>query len=75
MELVRTDPGADRRVKELVLTGAGQRCFAEGYGLWREAQDRLRDLVGPEVFDRMVGDLATVTERIGAADGHEETST
>ena len=28
-----------------------------------------------EIFDRMVGDLATVTERIGAVDGHEETGT
>ena len=63
-DLVRTEPGVDRRVKELVLTAAGQHRFRECYGLWQRAQDRLQDLVGDDVFARLVGDLATVTTRI-----------
>jgi len=63
-ELVRTEPGADRRVKELVLTRPGQRRFRECHQLWQQAQDQLRELIGNEVFDRLVGDLATVTDRV-----------
>lgn len=72
-DLVRTEPGADRRVKELVLTGPGQRQFRECQRLWQQAQDRLHDLIGDEVFQRLVGDLATVTSRItGEAQGEDE---
>lgn len=62
--LVRTEPGADRRVKALVLTAPGQRRFRECHRLWRQAQEQLRRLIGNEVFDRLVGDLAIVTARV-----------
>ena len=72
-DLVRTEPGTDRRVKELVLTGPGQRQFRECHRLWQQAQDRLQELIGDEVFERLVGDLATVTSRIGG-DGEDEST-
>ncbi len=63
-DLVRIEPGEDRRVRELVLTARGHRKFTEGAALWAGAQKGLRDKLGTELFDRMVGDLGAVNSAL-----------
>ena len=62
--LVCAGAANDRRIKELALTDDGERVFRHAYTLWQAAQDRVRELVGDDVFARLVGDLATVTSKI-----------
>lgn len=61
---VEVRPGSDRRAKILILTKQGRRKLAEGHHLWREAQRELRASVGGEIFDRLIGDLQTVSRSL-----------
>ncbi|HXC50207.1 MAG TPA: MarR family winged helix-turn-helix transcriptional regulator [Candidatus Limnocylindrales bacterium] len=57
---VASEPGEDRRVRELVLTAKGHRKLAEAGRLWAQAQDKLRDKIGSERFERLLADMAEV---------------
>ena len=57
---VASEPGEDRRVRELALTPKGHRKFAEAGRLWVVAQDRLREKIGSERFERLLADMAEV---------------
>src|SRR5688572_23735501 len=58
---VTSEPGEDRRVRELVLTAKGHRKLAEAEKLWAKAQKTLRDRIGRERFERLLADMAEVT--------------
>lgn len=64
--LVRILPGedGDRRVKRLALTSLGRHKLGQGKKHWEAAQQQLSDRVGPEVFDRLIGDLSAVTKAL-----------
>jgi len=54
--LVRSRAGADRRVRELLVTPKGRRALAGAYPLWRRAQEDVRKLVGaPRMNDLVAG--------------------
>ncbi len=57
---VASEPGEDRRVRELVLTAKGHRKLAEAGRLWAQAQDKLREKIGSERFERLLADMAEV---------------
>jgi DNA-binding MarR family transcriptional regulator len=57
---VASEPGEDRRVRELVLTARGHRKLAEAEKLWAKAQKTLRDRIGKERFERLLDDMAEV---------------
>lgn len=57
---VASQPGEDRRVRELALTPKGHRKLAEGGRLWASAQKKLRDKIGSERFDRMIEDMGEI---------------
>ncbi len=57
---VASEPGEDRRVRELALTPKGHRKFAEAGRLLVVAQDRLREKIGSERFERLLADMAEV---------------
>jgi DNA-binding MarR family transcriptional regulator len=59
-KLVRVRAGSDRRAKEMELTSAGKKALAEAGAYWADAQRTLREKVGRNVFDRLLGDLSTV---------------
>ena len=44
--LVTLNPGADRRSKCVVLTGAGRAVFEQAKPLWRHAQDEMLNRLG-----------------------------
>lgn len=50
----------DGRVRKVRLTGAGKQAFAEALPLWRRAQRRVLDALGPERRDGMRSDLETI---------------
>ena len=58
--------GADqgRRAKQVELTKDGRRKLREAVMRWQEAQDRLRELLGDEAFDRVVNDLRMIPEAL-----------
>ena len=58
--LVSSEHGADRRRKQLSVTGVGRQRMREAGRLWESAQDELRDKLGPARFDRIIEDLALV---------------
>jgi DNA-binding MarR family transcriptional regulator len=39
--MIRVERGADRREREVRLTGSGRRALANAYPLWKEAQARM----------------------------------
>lgn len=57
---VASEPGEDRRVRELVLTAKGHRKLGEAEKLWAKAQKTLRDKIGKERFTRLLDDMAEV---------------
>jgi DNA-binding MarR family transcriptional regulator len=57
---VTSEPGEDRRVRELALTPKGHRKLAEAGKLWSKAQDTLKEKIGPERFERFVADMGEV---------------
>jgi len=57
-------PDGDRRVKRLALTSAGRHKLGEGKKRWDAAQEKLNEKIGPEVFERLIGDLSAVTKAL-----------
>ncbi len=57
---VASEAGEDRRVRELVLTAKGHRKLAEAGKLWSGAQQRLREKIGADRFDRLLDDMDAV---------------
>jgi len=57
---VASEPGEDRRVRELALTPKGHRKLAEAGRLWSKAQKRLREKIGTERFERLLEDMGEV---------------
>jgi hypothetical protein len=51
-------------VKRLALTSLGRHKLGQGKKHWEAAQQQLSDRVGPEVFDRLIGDLSAVTKAL-----------
>ncbi len=61
---VASEAGEDRRVRELALTPKGHRKLAEAGQLWDRAQQRLRDKIGSERFERLVADMGEVVSAL-----------
>jgi DNA-binding MarR family transcriptional regulator len=60
--LIRLVPGReDRRRRQAELTAKGEKQIEAAYALWEEAQDELRERLGAERFQRMIGDLSALT--------------
>lgn len=70
-KLVRTVPGADRRVRIVSLTTRGERKVAEAEPLWATAHGRVTDALGSETWARLQRDLSrTIAVGLEAAGGH-----
>ena len=57
---IRSERGEDRRQIRWELTPAGSRRLAGATVAWKRAQRALRDQLGAERWDRLIGDLATI---------------
>ncbi len=61
-DLIRVEPGEDRRVRIVVLTDKGARALTRALPLWRRAQGRIVDDLGRESWAGLLGNLrATVS--------------
>ncbi len=54
----------DRRVREVVLTAAGHRRYAEARRGWHDAQAKLRKKLGEERFERLTEDLRALVRAV-----------
>ena len=63
--LLQTAPTKGRgRSKSIEVTARGQELLLTAAPLWQQAQDSLRQRLGDERLERVVADLATVTEAV-----------
>ncbi len=62
--LVRTEPGKDRRVREVSLTKKGQNVLVEAYPLWRQAQATVTRRLGGKRMKHLVTELAATVKAL-----------
>ena len=63
-DLIRTIPGADRRVREVSLTPLGEKFMAKAYPVWQSARDRVAARMGENNMDALIATLATALDAI-----------
>ena len=56
--LIMIKPGEDRREREVNLTAEGMEVLAKAVPLWEEAQERVREGLGEERLQNLLGDLS-----------------
>jgi DNA-binding MarR family transcriptional regulator len=56
--LITIKPGEDRREREVYLTAEGMEVLAKAVPLWEEAQERVREGLGEERLQNLLGDLS-----------------
>jgi DNA-binding MarR family transcriptional regulator len=61
--LLRVEPAADARVKEVFATALGQRAFAGALGHWQEAQRDMAAILGVEHFSSLVSQTRRLAVR------------
>jgi len=66
--LLTLRPGRDARVQEVSITEAGRRRHEEALPLWADIQQRVADLMGPDVLNRLLGDLEEVRTAVSGAE-------
>lgn len=59
--LVEIAPGADRRVRQIMLTEQGRRTLANAIPLWEEAEAALQERLGLERWQALLSHAAAVT--------------
>jgi len=57
-ELIRIEPGEDRRERQVTLTPRGQQALATTFPLWQEAQAKIVKGFGQERLHRLYAELA-----------------
>lgn len=57
---IRTNPGEDRRERQIELTAAGRAELVRASPAWERAQRRLRRRLGPGKWDSLFSDLSAV---------------
>ncbi len=60
--LIRIEPGADARVREVSLTPAAREKLAVAHTYWKKAQSRMADRLGADRLQRLLGDLSGAVE-------------
>ena len=62
--LVQLGPGPDKRTRAVVLTASGQAVLERAYPLWRQAQSRVREVLGKERVDALHAMLDAATAEL-----------
>ena len=57
---IRSEPGKDRRERQIALTGAGRSQLGRATPAWERAQERLRERIGSERWAALLAELAAV---------------
>jgi DNA-binding MarR family transcriptional regulator len=63
-DLVRIEPGEDRRTRVVELTAAGHAVLARAFPEWRKAQARVRRKLGAARSDRLVRALTEAVDTL-----------
>jgi DNA-binding MarR family transcriptional regulator len=63
--LITIKPGEDRREREVNLTAEGMEVLAKAVPLWEEAQERVREGLGEERLQNLLGDLSEMVSLTG----------
>ncbi len=65
--LVAVSPGRDRRARHVSLTEAGERALREALPLWRKAQSKTVESLGPERWDGLLENLSRLSGGRGSS--------
>jgi DNA-binding MarR family transcriptional regulator len=57
---VRSEEGADRRMRLMLLTPQGEEAIQRAWPLWQEAQSRIERALGRERVDALLAELAAL---------------
>jgi DNA-binding MarR family transcriptional regulator len=60
--LVNVAPGADRRTRWVTITESGSAVLLEAYPLWQQAQAKIRESMGGERLQVLMGDLSALID-------------
>jgi DNA-binding MarR family transcriptional regulator len=60
--LVRSEEGADRRLRVVQLTQEGEKALRRAWPLWQEARSRIERALGRERLDALLAELSAVRE-------------
>ena len=58
--LVYIERGVDRRTRVVQLTQAGEEALEKAFPSWQKAQNRVRNTLGEERFERLLAELSAV---------------
>jgi DNA-binding MarR family transcriptional regulator len=67
--LLTTEPGVDRRVRNVIVTAQGLAALERSERAWRQAQQEFYDCVGPEQWRATRGALRTTLKMVREQDG------
>ncbi len=62
--LARTEEGADRRMRLVMVTPEGERALQQAFPLWQEAEARIVAALGPHRRDALLAELAAVRDAV-----------
>ena len=65
--LLRSEPGTDRRVREVALTRKGQKILFEAYPLWQKAQKTVARGLGPKRMQHLITELTATVDALRAS--------
>jgi DNA-binding MarR family transcriptional regulator len=60
--LVKVAPGEDRRTRWVTITASGSAVLLEAYPLWQQAQAKIRESMGGERLQVLMGDLSALID-------------
>ncbi|MGJ0514674.1 MAG: MarR family winged helix-turn-helix transcriptional regulator [Methylomicrobium sp.] len=60
--LVKVTPGEDRRTRWVTITESGSAVLLEAYPLWQQAQAKIRESMGGERLQVLMGDLSALID-------------
>ena len=66
--LLRTEPGTDRRVREVSLTKKGQRVLLAAYPLWRQAQAKVARGLGRRRMEHLIAELTATVDALRSSE-------
>ena len=65
--LLRSEPGKDRRVREVSLTRKGQKILFEAYPLWQKAQKTVARGLGRKRMKHLITELTATVDALGGS--------
>ena len=68
-DMLRIEPGEDRRVREVILTGTGREVLEQALPMWEAAQAHVAEIFGKDRLKDLVEDLSALVSSVRKKQG------